>query len=42
MIRADLIQTICILAFMIVNIFVASLIVINHVKNSRKNDEQHK
>ncbi|WAX07002.1 hypothetical protein BF503P1_00055 [Bacteroides phage BF503P1] len=42
MIRADLIQTICILVFMIVNIIIASLIVINHIKNSRKNDEQHK
>lgn len=39
MIRADLIQTICILTFMIVNIFITSLIVINHIKNSRKNDE---
>lgn len=42
MIQADLVQTICILTFMIVNIFVASLIVINYIKNSKKNDEQRK
>lgn len=42
MIQANLLQSVCILTFMIVNIIVAALIVINHIRNCKNDDSKQK